>query len=72
MPIATRHTANRSSCGIWVNDAPPVTSGRSRSNFLFLEAASVALFEAKVVGGSAFFALLGWIVFKRYEAKRHL
>jgi amino acid transporter len=34
------------------------------------EAASAAIFEAKVVGGSAFFALLGWIVFKRYEAKR--
>jgi glutamate:GABA antiporter len=34
------------------------------------EAASAAMFEAKVVGGSAFFALLGWIVFKRYEAKR--
>jgi glutamate:GABA antiporter len=34
------------------------------------EAASAVLFEAKVVGGSAFFALLGWIVFKRYEAIR--
>lgn len=32
------------------------------------EAASAVLFEAKVVGGSAFFALLGWMVFKRYEA----
>jgi glutamate:GABA antiporter len=34
------------------------------------EAASALLFEAKVVGGSVFFALLGWIVFKRYEAIR--
>jgi glutamate:GABA antiporter len=34
------------------------------------EAASAALFEIKVVGGSVFFALLGWIVFKRYEALR--
>ncbi len=34
------------------------------------EAASTAIFEAKVVGGSVFFALLGWIVFKRYQAKR--
>lgn len=34
------------------------------------EAASAALFEAKVVGGSVFFALLGWTVFKRYEAMR--
>ena len=34
------------------------------------EAASAAIFEAKVVGGSLFFALLGWIVFKRYQAKR--
>jgi amino acid transporter len=34
------------------------------------EAASAALFEAKVVGGSVFFALLGWIVFKRYQAQR--
>ncbi|MDQ2844260.1 MAG: hypothetical protein M3Y72_25110, partial [Acidobacteriota bacterium] len=34
------------------------------------EAASVATFEAKVVGGSVFFALLGWLLFKRYEAKR--
>jgi amino acid transporter len=33
------------------------------------EAASAALFEAKVVGGSLFLALLGWIVFKRYQAK---
>jgi amino acid transporter len=34
------------------------------------EAASAAIFEAKVVGGSVFFALLGWMVFKRYQAKR--
>jgi amino acid transporter len=34
------------------------------------EAASAALFEAKVVGGSVFFALLGWMVFRRYEALR--
>jgi glutamate:GABA antiporter len=35
------------------------------------EAASAAIFEAKVMGGSVFFGLLGWIVFKRYEAIRH-
>jgi len=34
------------------------------------ETASTAIFETKVLGGSVFFALLGWIVFKRYEAKR--
>jgi amino acid transporter len=34
------------------------------------EASSAVLFEAKVVGGSVFFALLGWMVFKRYEAIR--
>ncbi len=34
------------------------------------EAASAALFEAKVLGGSIFFALLGWIMFKRYAAMR--
>jgi amino acid transporter len=34
------------------------------------EAASVATFEGKVVGGSVFFALLGWLLFKRYEARR--
>jgi amino acid transporter len=34
------------------------------------EAASAALFEAKVVGGSVFFALFGWILFKRYAAMR--
>ena len=31
---------------------------------------STAIFEAKVLGGSVFFAVLGWIVFKRYEARR--
>ncbi len=34
------------------------------------EAASAAIFEVKVVGGSVFFALLGWMVFKRYQAMR--
>jgi hypothetical protein len=34
------------------------------------EARSAVLFEVKVVGGSVFFALLGWIVFKRYETLR--
>ncbi len=34
------------------------------------EAASAVIFEIKVVGGSVFFMLLGWLVFKRYEAKR--
>jgi amino acid transporter len=34
------------------------------------EASSVAIFEAKVVGGSLFFVLLGWMVFKRYEGIR--
>jgi len=34
------------------------------------EVASAATFEAKIVGGSAFFALLGWVLFKRYEGKR--
>src|SRR3984885_4130778 len=34
------------------------------------EAGSAVLFEAKVVGGSVFFVLLGWIVFKRYEKIR--
>jgi amino acid transporter len=34
------------------------------------EAASTGIFEAKVVGGSVLFAVLGWIVFKRYEALR--
>ena len=34
------------------------------------ETASAVIFELKVVGGSAFFAVLGWIVFKRYQAQR--
>jgi glutamate:GABA antiporter len=34
------------------------------------EASSTAIFETKVVGGSVFFGLLGWIVFQRYQAKR--
>jgi amino acid transporter len=34
------------------------------------EAASAVVFEAKVVGGSLFFALLGWLVFRRYEGLR--
>lgn len=34
------------------------------------EAASVAVFEAKVLGGTVFFLLLGWLLFKRYQAKR--
>ena len=36
------------------------------------EVASVVTFEAKVAGGSFLFALLGWFLFKRYEAKRTL
>jgi glutamate:GABA antiporter len=31
---------------------------------------SGAIFEVKVLGGSLFFALLGWVVFKRYQALR--
>ncbi len=34
------------------------------------EAASAPIFELKVVGGSLFFVLLGWLLFKRYEAQR--
>src|SRR6202034_1154645 len=34
------------------------------------ETVSTAMFEAKVVGGSVLLAVLGWIVFKRYEARR--
>lgn len=34
------------------------------------ETVSTVMFEAKVVGGSVFFAVVGWIVFKRYEARR--
>lgn len=36
------------------------------------ETASAAVFEIKVLGGTVFFALLGWILFKRYEAIRRL
>ncbi len=34
------------------------------------ESASTIVFELKVVGGSLFFAVLGWLVFKRYERIR--
>jgi amino acid transporter len=34
------------------------------------DVASVPVFEAKVIGGSALFAALGWVVFRRYEARR--
>jgi amino acid transporter len=34
------------------------------------EVASAALFETKVVGGSVFFALLGWMLFRHYESAR--
>jgi glutamate:GABA antiporter len=34
------------------------------------ETVSGAIFELKVLGGSVFFALLGWVVFKRYQALR--
>jgi hypothetical protein len=34
------------------------------------EASSAVVFEMKVLGGSLFFALLGWILFKRYESLR--
>jgi amino acid transporter len=34
------------------------------------ETVSTLMFEVKVVGGSVFFAVVGWIVFKRYEARR--
>jgi amino acid transporter len=34
------------------------------------EAGSVAVFEVKVLGGSIFFVILGWIIFRRYEALR--
>jgi glutamate:GABA antiporter len=36
------------------------------------ESASAAIFELKVVGGCVALALLGWLVFKRYEAKRQI
>jgi amino acid transporter len=31
---------------------------------------SALLFEAKILGGTAFFAALGWLIFKRYESRR--
>lgn len=34
------------------------------------EAASVTIFEIKVVGGCLLFAALGWMIFRRYEARR--
>ncbi len=34
-----------------------------------LEARSAAIFETKVAGGTVLFALLGWIVFKRYNSR---
>ncbi len=34
------------------------------------ETVSTLMFEAKVVGGSVFLAVVGWMVFKRYEARR--
>jgi len=34
------------------------------------EAASAAIFEAKVLGGMVLLALLGWLVFSRYQAQR--
>jgi hypothetical protein len=34
------------------------------------ETVSGAIFEVKVLGGSVFFGLLGWVVFKRYQALR--
>jgi amino acid transporter len=34
------------------------------------EVSSILIFEVKVIGGSALFAALGWIIFKRYEARR--
>jgi glutamate:GABA antiporter len=33
------------------------------------EAASVTMFEAKVIGGCVFFGALGWVIFRRYEVK---
>jgi amino acid transporter len=36
------------------------------------EAGSAGLFEVKVVGGSAFSAVLGWLLFKRYQAQRRV
>jgi amino acid transporter len=34
------------------------------------EAASVVIFETKVIGESVLLAVIGWAIFKRYEAKR--
>lgn len=34
------------------------------------EVSTVLAFELKVIGGSAIFAALGWLIFKRYEARR--
>jgi amino acid transporter len=34
------------------------------------EVASPTVFEVKVVGGSVFFGVLGWVVFRRYETLR--
>lgn len=34
------------------------------------EVASPVTFEAKILGGSAFFALLGWVLFRRFAAQR--
>ena len=34
------------------------------------EASSAAVFELKVLGGCAFFAVLGWVLFRRYETNR--
>lgn len=34
------------------------------------EAASVAVFETKIVGGSVLFGILGWLLFSRYHAQR--
>lgn len=36
------------------------------------ESGSAVMFELKVLGGTLFFALLGWIMFKRYQAIRRL
>ncbi len=34
------------------------------------EVSSVLIFETKVLGGSVLIAVIGWLVFKRYEARR--
>jgi amino acid transporter len=36
------------------------------------EAVSATIFEVKVVGGTVFFAIAGWLLFKRYQARRCL